>query len=256
MINKTSLVVLILLLSLMPFIPVQAADEENEGIAQVILITPKAGHAQSLVDAITDYHHWIASKAGHFESPWDEIMTGPDTGKYIARSGNHNWADFDAVHDWDEEAGQQFVTNVAPHIEGIVRTVTSNMDEFGNWPEDITGYTHYQVEQWYVRNGQGGAFRRGLKKIVDTLKAGGFPNYWGFVSVESGGYGNQITLVSANKGWSDMTDKDPSFFDIMSKELGGEEEFSKFMSEWGETFKQGKTQMVRYMPEASDYGNK
>jgi hypothetical protein len=256
MINKTRLVVLILLLSLISFVPAQAAEDENEGIAQVVLITPKAGHEQSLVDAITDYHHWIASKAGHSKYQWYEILTGPDTGKYIARSGNHNWSDFDAEHDWDEEAGLQFVTNVAPHIDGIQRSITRNMDDLSNWPEDMTGYTHYQVEQWYVQNGQNGAFRRGLKKIVDTLKAGNFPNYWGFVSVESGGHGNQISLVSANKGWSDMTESDPSFFDLMSKELGGEEEFGKFMSQWGATFKMGKNQMVRFMPKASDYGDK
>ncbi len=256
MINKTRLAVLILLLGLMPFIPVQAADEENEGIAQVVLITPKAGHEQSLVEAITDYHHWISSKAGHWEYQWYEILTGPDTGKYIARSGSHNWSDFDAEHDWDEEAGQQFETNVAPHIEGVESSVTKNLDDLGNWPEDITDYTHYHVEQWHVQNGQYGAFRRGLKKIVDTLKASNFQNHWGFVSVESGGYGNQMTLVSPNKGWADMTDTDPSFFDSMSKELGGEEEFGKFMSDWGATFKVGRNQMVRYMPEASDYGNK
>jgi hypothetical protein len=240
----------------MPFILVQAADEENEGIAQVVLITPKAGHEQSLVEAITDYHHWIASKAGHWEYQWYEILSGPDTGKYIARSGDHNWSDFDAEHDWDEEAGQQFVTNVAPHIEGIESSVTRNMDDVSNWAEDMTGYTHFQVEQWYVRNGQGGPFRRGLKKIANTLKAANYANHWGFVSVASGGYGNQVTLVSANKGWSDMTDSDPSFFDIMSKELGGEEAFDNFMSEWGATFKTGKNQMVRIMPKASDYGDK
>jgi hypothetical protein len=42
----------------------------------------------------------------------------------------------------------------------------------------------------------------------------------------------------------------------MTKELGSEEEFGKFMSEWGDTFKSGRNRMVRYMPGASDYGDK
>ncbi len=87
------------------------------------------------------------------------------------------------------------------------------MDDFGHWPEDFSGYTHFQVQQWYVKNGRNGQFRKGLKKIVDTLKAANFPNYFGFTSVESGGRGGQITLVFPNKGWSDMVDEDPSFIE-------------------------------------------
>ena len=51
-----------------------------------------------------------------------------------------------------------------------------------------------------------------------------------------------------------MADTDPSFYDIMSKELGGDETFNEFMSEWGSTFKSGANWTVKRMPEASDYG--
>lgn len=253
---KFKLLVLTILLSLITIVPVQAAEEENDGIAQLILITPKAGQEKALIQAITDYHHWVADKQGHWTFSWYEILTGPDTGKYIARSGGHNWSDFDAEYDWQDEAGEKFQADVAPLIENAQRSVTQDMDDFGHWPDDFSGYTHFQVQQWYVKNGRNGQFRKGLKKIVDTLKAANFPNYFGFTSVESGGHGGQITLVFPNKGWSDMVDEDPSFFDIMSKELGGEEEFGKFMSEWGDTFKSGRNHMVRYMPGASDYGDK
>lgn len=251
----TKLLILTTLLSLIAIVPVQAAEEENDGIAQEILITPKAGQEKALVEAITKYHHWVADKQGHWTFNWYEILTGPDTGKYIAHSGGHNWSDFDAEYDWQEEADQRFTANVAPLIENSQRTVTRNMDDFGHWPEDFSGYTHIQIQQWYVKNGRYGQFRKGLKKIVDTLKAVNYHNYFGFVSIESGGYEGQITFASLNKGWSDMVEEDPSFFDVMSKELGGEEEFGKFMSEWGDTFKAGGNHMVKYMPGASDYGD-
>ncbi|MCH8227469.1 MAG: hypothetical protein IIC63_03530, partial [Proteobacteria bacterium] len=87
------------------------------------------------------------------------------------------------------------------------------------------------------------------------LKAANYGSYFAFVSVESGGRGNQITLVSPKKGWSGMQGPDPSFLDIMTETLGGKEEFNNFMSEWGSTFKVGQNQMVRYLPGASDYSN-
>jgi hypothetical protein len=233
--------------------PLQAQDDD--GIATTVLLTPKAGHEKDLVKAITDYHHFVAKFEGHFEYTWYEILTGPDTGKYAARSGGHNWADFDAKYDWQKEAGEHFEKHVAPHIENAQNLVTSEMSDYMHWPESFEGYTHFNVEDWYVKNGQGYAFRKGLKEIVDTLKAGGYPGYFGFYAVESGGHGGQVRLVTGHKGWADMADKDPSFFDLMSKKLGGEEQFHAFMSEWAATFKSGPNWTVRRMPEASDYGN-
>ena len=53
-----------------------------------------------------------------------------------------------------------------------------------------------------------------------------------------------------------MVDKDPSFSKIMGEAMGGEEAVTAFMSDWSSTFKSGLNQTIRYLPEASDYGNK
>ena len=246
---------LILLLALGLFAPAHAQDSENESVARMVMITPKDGHEKALIKAITDYHHWIANFDGHMEYNWYSVLTGPNTGKYVARTGGHSWADFDKEYDWQKKAGEVFETNVAPHIENAEVAMTTEMTEFAHWPESWEGYTHFHVQEWYVKNGRYGEFRQGLKKIVDPLKAGGFPNHFGFHSVASGGYAGQITLVSANKGWADYSDSEPSFYDIMSKELGSEEAFTQFMKDWGDTFKQGRQSTVKRMPEASDYGN-
>ena len=236
-------------------LPAQAQEGASESIARMVLITPRDGHDETLIKAITDYHHWIANFEGHHRYQWYEVLTGPDTGKYIARTGGHSWADFDAEYDWQEEAGEVFGSNVAPHIQNAQIWFTSEWSDYSHWPESFEGYTHFQVESWYVRNGQYRKFREGLKTITDALKAGSYPGYWGVFSVESGGHGNEIELVSANRGWSDMSEKDPSFFAIMSEALGGEEAFNSFMSDWASTFKTGANRMVKLMPEASDYGS-
>ncbi|MBT8060750.1 MAG: hypothetical protein KJO33_14210 [Gammaproteobacteria bacterium] len=255
MIHTMRRTALILLVGLFWLIPAQAQDAETEGIARVAVITAKDGHDDALIQAITEYHKWVANFEGHHRYNWYEILTGPNTGKYVARTANHNWADFDAEYDWQEEAGEVFERNVAPHIEHVEMHFVSEMKEFSHWPESFDGYTHYSVSDWYVKNGHGYKFRSGLDRIVKALKAGGFPNHWGFMSIESGGHGNQIRVVGANKGWADMSDPDPSFSAIMTKELGGEEEFQAFMSDWSSTFKPGPNWMVKHMPGASDYGD-
>ena len=231
------------------------AAGENEGIATVVRIVPKPGHEETLVRSITDYHHWMAHFEGHMEYTWYEVLTGPDTGAYIARSGNHNWADFDAEYDWQKEADEVFARNVAPNIDHAQRMMTSNLDDVSHWPESFDGYTHYQLEQWQVNNGQYGKFMRGLKKIVDALKANGSKDHWGFISVVSGGNSNQIELITPLKGWAGMSEEEPTFLDIMTRVLGGADAMDAFMMDWGSTFQIGQKFTIRYLPEASDYGS-
>ena len=217
------------LLSLCWLIPAQAQDDATDSIARLAMITAKDGHEKDLVKAITEYHHYVAKFEGHHEYTWYSVLTGPNTGKFLARTPGHQWADFDAKYDWEEAAGEMFEKNVAPHIEKTELQFTSEMTEFSHWPESFDGYTHFSVTDWYIQPGQGGKFRKGLKTIVDALIAGGFPNYWGFFSIESGGHGNQIRIVGANKGFADMADTDPGFYKIMSDSLGGEEQVRTFI---------------------------
>lgn len=233
--------------------PVQAEDE-SEGVGVLLKITPKAGHDEALLKGITDYHHWVAQFDGHMKFNWWKIVTGPDTGKYLAYSGDHNWADFDTKHDWEDQSDEVIANNVMPHVESMERTMHVDMDNMSHWPEDWTGYTHLQAEAWYIKNGHRGAFNKGLERIVNALKEGDFPGHWGFTYVASGGHGNQVDLLVPSKGWAGMSDKNPSFYEIMVKDLGSEEAFESFMVEWGETFKTGHSEMIEYLPEASDYG--
>lgn len=234
--------------------PVVAQDnEKNDGLARVALITAKAGQNKALEEAITKYHHYMAGHEGSWRYNWYSIETGPDTGKYIARSGGHNWADFDAEHDWDEEAGKKFQEMVAPHIDSAVVTITKNDDELGMWPESLDGYEYYSVTSWYVKQGHGAAFSEGLKKINGLLKEGGWPNYYSFIDNVSGGKGGEMMLVSPRKGFADMAPKEPKFIDIMNKAMG-EEEAQAFLSEWSQTYKVGTNKLLRHRAELSDYG--
>ena len=244
---------LVLMLTLTWLLPVAAQDSEN--IGSMVKITPKAGHDEALITAITDYHKWMANFDGAMRYNWYRVVTGPDTGLYYAFSGGHDWKDFDAEYDWQKESGEVFERNVLPHIEDMDRMMVRTMTDMSHFPESWDGYTHFHLTDWYVNNGQFGAFRAGLKRIVDALKAGGTKNHWGFHWMESGTRAGHIVLFSPTKGWGGLSETDPTFYDIMVKELGGEEAFNTFMADWGDTFRQGASYTVRWMPDASDYGD-
>ncbi len=236
-------------------LPLQAQEEESDGAADMVLITPKDGQGAALEAAIRDYHLWVADKEGHFEYSWYAIESGPNTGKYIARSGDHNWEDFDAEFEWQDEAAEKFAADVMPLIAHVQRKVTVEIRELANWPESFAGYTHYQVEYWHIENGQYGKWRQGTEQIHSMLAEGGYTGHYGFFSTVSGGKGNEVALVQPMKGYADFAESDPSFFKIVSEALGGPEAFAEFMADWGSTFHIGHSMLVRYLPEASDYGN-
>jgi hypothetical protein len=52
---------LILMLSVMWLLP--AAAQESENVGTLVKITPEDGHNEELIEAITEYHKWIAEKA-------------------------------------------------------------------------------------------------------------------------------------------------------------------------------------------------
>lgn len=246
---------MVIVLALICFMsPAIAQDEvKNDGLARVVYITAKDGHNKALEEAITEYHHYMAGHEGSWRYQWYSIITGPDTGKYIARSGDHNWEDFDAKHDWDKEAGEKFASLVQPHIDNMEIIITRTVDDLGMWPESMEGYQYISVTHWYIKPGHGNAFNEGLKKIDKALNEGGWPRHYGFIYPVSGGKGGQYTLVSPSKSFADMAPKEPSFMEIMNKAMG-EEEAKAFMAEWTQTYKSGQNQMLRYRPELSDYG--
>jgi len=230
-------------------------EEKNDGLARVVFITAEAGHEKALEEAITSYHHYMADKKGAWRYQWFSIVTGPNTGKYVARSGNHNYADFDAEHDWDDEAGARFVIEVQPHIAEANVVITKNDDELGIWPDSMEGYNYFSVTNWYVKSGQNRAYNEGMEKVNTHLKEGGWPNYYAFNYPISGGKNNQVTLVSPRKNFADMAPKEPKFIDILNKAMG-EEEAAAFLAEWSLTYSSGQNQLLRYRPKLSDYGDK
>ena len=144
---------------------------------------------KALEEAITGFHHYMADKEGSWRYRWFSITTGPNTGGYVARSGGHNWADFDAVHDWDDEAEAKFESDVAPFIADADIVISRGNADVGIWPDSMEDYNYFSVTQWYIKQGQSGAFNEGLKKIDAVLKEAEWQTHYAFVNNVSGGHG-------------------------------------------------------------------
>jgi hypothetical protein len=227
-------------------LPVQAQEEETDGIAIVWHFVINDNEEDSFEEAVKGFHRFMADKEGAFHWDWYKILTGPDTGHYIARSSNHDWADMDADHDWEPDADAYINEHVSPLVANATRMLSRVDQDLSNWPKENPGFKYFNLDTWYIKGGQGRAFRAGLSKIHEHLVAGGFPVHYGFSYPVSGGSGSQIQLVTGHTSWADMASPDPSFEKILSEAMG-EEEFASFMSEWGSTFKSGENWTVTHL---------
>jgi hypothetical protein len=242
---------------LLTFILTAAAQDDSgdEGVAMVIRVTPKSGAGPDLEKAITAYHKWQAGNEGAMRYQWYSILSGPDTGSYIARTGNHDWADFDASHDWDEEADMKFAAEVEPYIEEVQIWYTSEEKGWGSMPENIREFALFNITYWYVRSGMTADFRAGFSTIDSALKKGGFPRHYSMARVVSGGQGEQMVLVRPLRNFADLSPFSPSFMEVMTKSMGSEAKVRSFLKDWGPTYKPGESFLIRYEPGLSDYGD-
>ena len=247
-----SLIIMTFLLSVSTF--TSAEEKKNDGLARVILIKAKQGKENDLEKAIIKHHKFMGKKEGALRFQWFRVETGPDTGSYFARTGGHNWADFDAKHDWDESEGKYFQKHVAKYVESAQASLTQTDDELGIWPESLKDYEYFQLTRWHIKSGKNEEFNDGLKKIDAMLKKSNWPNYYSFVYTVSGGHGNTVLLVSPKKNFADMAPKEPKFMDLLKKEMG-DDKASEFLKNWGTSYKTGDYFMIRYLPKQSDYGD-
>ncbi len=252
--NLTMLFSLVLI-SCAPF--VLAADEEkNDRLARVVMITAHDGHEMALEEAITKYHHTMGDIEGGWRYTWYSILTGPDTGKYIARSGGHNWADFDIQdRDWNKAAGEKFGSEVQSHIANADIMISQLDDTVGIWPEDWSEYQYFSLTDWHIKPGHGSQFSDGLKKVDSILKEdGSWPTYYAFSRAVSGGNGNTITIIIPRKNFADMAPKKPTFYDIMGKAMG-DDESQAFFAEWSKSYEAGQNRLLKRRNDLSDHGD-
>jgi len=247
---------LLALASMLVSVAAAAQDQPaNDGVALAAFMAPKDGQGAALEEAIKAYHHWMGDKEGAMRYQWYEILSGEETGDYLARTGNHNWADFDAEHDWDAAAAEKFSSEVLPHVGSARIAYTVAVPDWGNWPESMEGYNLFSVTHWYVQNGQEGAFTAAMDKIDAALDKADFGGHAAFARVVSGGHGDGLVFVVPYKGFADMAPQQPTLMEALAKGAGSMEAAGQLMTELGATFKIGESYLLRYRPDLSDYGD-
>jgi hypothetical protein len=249
-ISKTKILIVLLLTSVVfSTIAIAADEEKTDNIAVLWKMDITDGKNQVFEDAIKSFNNLYNKKSGHANWKWYQVETGPDTGQYIARSGNHNWADMDTMENvWDEELGKFWALNVAPLIDNAEKYLTKGDDDIYHWTEGKK-YKFYTLRDMHVKPGMD--FSKHLKVNHETLQKGGFKGDYALSWNISGGYGNSATFIFPAESWADMAEPSPTFAEVMKKNMD-EDDFEELLDNYRASYKTSSTRLIRAMPDLNN----
>lgn len=219
------------------------------------LITPKLGMDDQFDAAISAH---AALRRAEMD-PWSwavyTIETGEDAGSYFVRSGNHQWADFDAYDaamPFQQKVGDHWRTTVSPLIGEWSSMITAVDTSVSLLPTPMPAPAAFvNVTGFKLRPGMERQFFEGVGQAHAALKKANWPHPYLWAYPLSGHEDGPIVwLVSFHDSWADMAEPDPSFEAILMREMG-EEEFGKWAERIGASMRGTTSATMRYRPDLS-----
>ncbi len=196
-----------------------AAAPMPGALADFWIFWPKAGHEAQFEAGVKTHLAWRKQAGEGWTWEAYQPVVGTDMGKFVYRSGDHHWADFDAQQAWEtaNKAGDAFNRDVAPHVERYEHIVDESDYAVSHWVES-PDYRYFSVQTHKLVPGGSGAVREASVEIHAALQAGGWPMSYG-ISREIGGSG-AFVLVFPHKSYADMADPKPGFMEVLAKGAG------------------------------------
>lgn len=200
--------------------PAAAAAQAMPGnLADFWVFWPKAGHEAQFEAAVKSHLAWRKQAGEGWTWEAYQPVVGTDLTRFVFRSGDHHWADFDAQQAWEmtSKSGEAFNRDVAPHVERYQHTIDEEDFAVSHW--DVgPDYRYFQVQSHEVQAGASGALREATAAIHKALQAGGWPGSYS-IAREIGGAG-AFSLVFPYTNYAAMEEPKPGFMECLAKGAG------------------------------------
>lgn len=229
-----------------------AQEEAPTVVFDQIMVTPHP-------EKVADFHKAVAehNKQFHSEAPRQvavyQIMTGPNTGKYIWNLGPCTWAELDA-RPMDDAHNNHWSANVTPTLTTEANgTFWEYHPQYSSMSADFT-LNMLHITFYDVKRGMGNfdklkpimeRFTKMYRELYPEDMYGIYTNVMGSTSE-----GRDLAIVSFLDNYADMAIEHP---DVPEKYNGmfGDGSYEKDMKTWMENTMGAATEMWAYMPELS-----
>ena len=216
-----------------------------QNIAQVWTLKPAPGPVADFEAALKQHIEWRVANGETWNWNTYQIVTGPNQGDYVVRSGGHAWTDFDEYDaGFGPEGGVNYGATVLGLTESASMTVSAEDTTKTRLPEDLDEYNLFNVITWTLAPGGGAAFNEAVDKYHAAITEADAPLYYVFVNPIAGTTGPSITGVFFEKNWAGFGPSDPTMGDIMTAKYG-EDGFAAIQEQLNSAIVSSESQILR-----------
>ncbi len=178
--------------------PAPALDDGS--ILWVSWIQPKPGMERQLEEGIRAHHEWRRTQHDRWVWIAWQIGSGPRAGTIALGTFNHPWSDFDAPPVDPKSAEENFRQTVRPHAASVLVEHYAYLGPVSNSPADLPPRKASVTEEIQVKGGREREFLDAIGKISSAIKKAGWPNYYEWFRLDTGG--DQPTYARVRLLWS------------------------------------------------------
>ena len=218
---------------------------QSNNIARIYFLTPKQGMGPQFEAALAEHAEWRRQN----NDPWTwiihEVENGDDLGMFIARSGDHTWADLDAYESgFGPRGSEHFFATVGPYMESARSTIGAVDTTNVRWPENARDVNLLQITVYNLKPNQGQRFFEAVGQIHKAIIQTNYPVHYAFESVVNGGRSGRIVLVLPRKNWADFQGPQQPMAAMLAG-VYGQEKVPQIFEDFASTYETAESMILR-----------
>jgi len=222
--------------------------EPKSNIAMVYYVDAKDGKEAEFLEALTEHAQWRRD-AG---DPWTwhvyQVVVGEHLGRYIIRSAEHTWADFDDYAQLNVKASAHWNETVGPYIAEISNALSTWDTDVNKWmPQEEIKYI--SVNSYMLKPGKWGEFSEAIGRYHEVIMEHDYDTNYGFAWAQEGGTAD-VHLVLPYSSYADMEGPEESLREFMTRVVG-EEEAKALGDQFNSNIRSSTSALLIYIPELS-----
>jgi hypothetical protein len=223
-----------------------SAGEDEKNLHRMFHVKVKPGHSPQFFEAFAKHMEWRKANGETWTWWVHSVVSGPDHGDCIIRSGPISWADVDAYEAFLDKGGVEFWKTCGEHIKDVNSWFSMMDDRWVRWLPEGKDVNLVQVVTYDLKPGMAETFSNAIQQYHDTIVAEDYPTYYVFDWNLAGGDGNTVTLAILMESWADMQPAEETVQAMMARVLG-EDEAKALGESFTSSYTSAQSSVVRYL---------
>ncbi|MFC1688757.1 hypothetical protein ACFL07_03745 [Pseudomonadota bacterium] len=202
------------------------AQDSPPPLAEMWLVTPKAGHGSEFNEALTK-HMNFRSENGDPRN-WEAYtpLLGEKLNQVAIRFCCFNWADVDAYRAWSQsnkKIGEHFEKHVAPHAEHWAHYFETMDWDDSHWADSAGDATLFAITEFHIKPGHDADFKAARNQLLQiALNQGWASDDRSWLWSTTIGGSPRESIIIPHQNFASMDREEDSFSRFLSEKMGEE----------------------------------